>query len=333
MNSKSEHFKLFADCIPVKGKKRSIIYDLSRTTYKYIPNDLYYILTFYEGKTIEQVKQLYDKKNSPVIDEYFQFLTDYEYIFFCDKDELGHFPKLLKQWDYPGIISNSIIELPIKVSEIIPMLKILENLGCRYLQFRSFEELKVEYLNQILDSIKFSNFEYVELILKKGGNNSTEYMELFTNHQRLRSIYLHSSDENKIEKNPNNGRQIIISTIESKKSHVDFQTNNKYYFNVDKSLFFESQFYNSYYNKKICITKELQIKNCLSLDKEFGLANNEETLLKIVNSTEFKELWEVKKSKIIDCRKCEYRFMCVDNTPLIKKKNYWQLKNSCFYKP
>ena len=72
MNSKSQYFKLFADCIPVKGKRRSIIYDLTRNIYKYIPNDLYEILITFEGKTIEHVKNHFDKKNSLVIDEYFQ---------------------------------------------------------------------------------------------------------------------------------------------------------------------------------------------------------------------------------------------------------------------
>ena len=45
-------FKLFANCIPVKGINRSTICDLQRGNYDFIPNDLYEILKFQEGKTI-----------------------------------------------------------------------------------------------------------------------------------------------------------------------------------------------------------------------------------------------------------------------------------------
>ena len=75
-------FKLFAHCIPVYGANRSIICDLQRKSFEFIPNILFEIITKHEGKTINQIEDLYGIENSDSIREYFNFLIEKEFIFY-----------------------------------------------------------------------------------------------------------------------------------------------------------------------------------------------------------------------------------------------------------
>lgn len=81
MWARNKPFKLFASCIPVKGIQRSIICDVQRYTFDFIPNGLYDILTNYEGQTIETVKEVFSLNEENIIDEYFSFLIEKEYVF------------------------------------------------------------------------------------------------------------------------------------------------------------------------------------------------------------------------------------------------------------
>ena len=84
-------FRLFANCIPVKGVKRSTICDLQRGRFHIIPNSLYDILVNYEGVTLRYLSSQIDEGNQSVLEEYFKFLIEQEYIFFSEEE---NFPKL-----------------------------------------------------------------------------------------------------------------------------------------------------------------------------------------------------------------------------------------------
>lgn len=68
-----QFFKLFANCIPVKGYKRSIVYDLQRNDFSFIPNELFELLTEYKHLSITELKELYPD-DVETIDEYYSFL-------------------------------------------------------------------------------------------------------------------------------------------------------------------------------------------------------------------------------------------------------------------
>ena len=103
-----EVFKLVQNCIPVRGAQQSLICDLHRKTYHPIPNDLYGILTEHEGKTVQKIKSIYNNKYDVIIDDYFEFLLEKEYIFFTTTPDW--FPKMELQFHYPFEISNAIID-------------------------------------------------------------------------------------------------------------------------------------------------------------------------------------------------------------------------------
>src|SRR5450432_1837942 len=106
------YFSMYSNCVPVKGAQRSIIYDLQRAKFDFIPNDLFNLIERFNGQRIELAYDYYGAETYDVLDEYFEFLVESDYILlFPEKMMLEQFPKLQLQWDFPSIISNAIIDL------------------------------------------------------------------------------------------------------------------------------------------------------------------------------------------------------------------------------
>src|SRR5690606_28164892 len=106
---KNKYFKLFANCIPVKGYRRSTICDLQRKDYDFVPNSLVDILSHCESHSVAEIIEL-NKENEIIIEEYFEFLIKKEYGFYCEKEDLKEFPKLDPQFYNPSIITNAILD-------------------------------------------------------------------------------------------------------------------------------------------------------------------------------------------------------------------------------
>ena len=109
MSNRKRIFKLFSNCIQVKGYNRSIICDLQKEDYFLIPNSLY---DFFNGDIFElnlNNKYLDDEKTT--INQYISFLLEKNLIFEINENEIELFPKLDLTWDYPSTISNAIFDI------------------------------------------------------------------------------------------------------------------------------------------------------------------------------------------------------------------------------
>lgn len=140
------YFKLFASCIPVKGKTRSIIYDLERFSFELIPNSLCEILCQHETCDISQLTEIVDIKQKSILQDYLDFLISNEIGFYLNKDEINRFPKLNLEFDFPSFISNLIIDVD-KGSDydIIETIHQLDKLNCFHLQVRFFNKIDIEH--------------------------------------------------------------------------------------------------------------------------------------------------------------------------------------------
>ena len=127
---------LFDCCYLVKGANRSLICDTQRLEFEFIPNSLYDILINHNGKTIDEIKQAFDNQYDEIIEEYFEFLFDKEYIFFADNVE--NFPESQPIFRLPSVIDNAIIDIGnyLSIDLFKDLLQHLTNLGCRTIQIR-----------------------------------------------------------------------------------------------------------------------------------------------------------------------------------------------------
>ncbi len=333
MNNKTKII-LFPNCIPIKGVKRSIIYDLQRSTYDFIPNSLYIILNKHNRKSsIDDIKKEYNYEYNEIIDEYFNFLEKKEYIFYSNEPYL--FPKINFEWDFPAHITNAIIDLNKEsVYDFQNIFSDLDILGCQAIEIRFFDVVTFEFIDKILFYTLYGRIRNIELILKYSHDfKEDKLLELCKKHKRINSISIHSSQERNTSKFIEDEQVILNYTTEILLDNTHCGIINHQYFMVNIELFSESKNYNSCLNRKIGIDINGEIKNCPSMKKSYGNIKDT-TIMEAINKEGFKDLWNIKKEQIEICKVCEFRYMCTDCRAFIEdESNIYSKPAKCNYNP
>jgi SPASM domain peptide maturase of grasp-with-spasm system len=106
-----------------------------------------------------------------------------------------------------------------------------------------------------------------------------------------------------------------------------------WYFVSKTETFCESLNFNSCLNRKISVDKNGEIKNCPSMLKSYGNIT-ETNLIDVIENTDFKIIWEIKKDEIEVCRDCEFRYLCGDcRAYLTDSNNVYSKPLKCNYNP
>lgn len=325
-------FKLYQNCIPIKGKNRSIIYDLTRNDYKFIPNILYHILTKENDKTISELIDKYDEKD--IIKEYFIFLLENEYIFFGKNKEFENFPDLSLEYNSPYIISNVILELSKESNfNYKKLFKDLDLLGNIDLQIKIVFDIDLFDLDNILSYTFDKRIKYIEIYLPYIVSiEHKEVLEFLKKHLRISKIVFYNTPE------------LIKKTEENRLANVLYSNRNlamddgcgqicNESFIVEMGFFTESVNYNNCLNQKLSIDKEGEIKNCLHFESSYGNILSDD-IEQIVKTNKFQKLWHIKKDDIVTCKVCEFRYMCSDCRAYIEdESNAYSKPKYCLYKP
>lgn len=328
------YFKLFADCIPVKGVVRSVLYDLGREDFRLIPNELYHILIEHHAKTIKSIKTHYNNEQDNIIDEYFAFLIENEFGFYCTKEEIDLFPPLPKEFDIPSVISNAIVDSDRNsLHDYENIFSQLYKLQCRFIQLRFYDFITYKKLKVVLEKILDKNIKGIDIVLpfSKGFTDTriAELIDLFP----ITKIEFHSFDESThgllpLKKKKN---ALVIFTKAKVNNHTHCGVIDPAYFRVNKEIFLEALKFNSCLNKKISIDVSGNIKNCPSMTRSYGNVKNT-TLLAALHKQGFKDVWAIGKDKVNICRHCEFRYMCTDCRAYVKDTEYSK-PAKCRYDP
>ena len=325
-------FLVHACCIPVKGYTKSIMYDLNRCTFDYIPNDLFNILDKQEGNTIADIKLVHEKEDGKIIEEYFNFLLEKEYIFFCeDEEELQRFPKIDRSFEFPGIISNAIMQFESAPNyNILPVILQLSRLGCRDLQLAFYNPVATEIVGAILDNFDTSSFKSIEILIPFCDFTTEETLNTFSEqYKRLSRFYVFASPFRSVSRTKNQLTEIVFSANSISKD-LYCPVNSTAVFRVIPDLFWESLQFNPYLSGKMCIDSCGNIRNAPNSEIIFG--NIKETQLDtIANSADFTALWKTRKDDICICKDCEYRYMCTDGRIPFRNESEWDHRISCGY--
>ena len=331
----NSNFNIFACCILIKGSLRSIILDINRFNYQLIPNSLYEILTEHKDKSIEEIKAFYKQEFNETIDEYFTFLIENEYAFWCDKDELELFPAIDLTWDEPAHITNAIIDIN-ETSDLdfASIIQQFEDLGCRHFQLRVYSTISLAFFEEILQKTENRAILSVEFIIKFNEETTLENLEKLTNKfPRIHNFIIHSAQENNIAKiDPSKmGNIIFVTQSIDNQAHCGFISQD--YFSINLKTFTESQRYNTCLNRKISIDVNGEIKNCPSMTKSYGNIKDT-TLREAIEKAGFKDVWNINKDQIEICKDCEFRHICTDCRAYIQDPNNIYAKPAkCSYDP
>lgn len=328
-------YKLFSNCIPIKGYRRSIIVDTQRENYYIIPNGLYEILvndTFY---SIKEIKSKIKCEYHDIIDEYFEYLQNKDLIFSCDINEVKHFPNLDLCWDEPHTIINSIIDVDEYSQHNFKEIFIqLDELLCKHLEIRFFKYVKSTDLYEIIAKTDNKSFQSIDIIMPYNKDFSLfDLNEILDKFKRITSIVIYNSPNiitNKGIENCDNHIFFIKNEIEDKTNCGVIKTSS---FSMNLSSFCEAQEFNTCLNRKLCIDTDGNVKNCPSINKCYGKIENI-ALKDIINKKEFQSYWHISKDQIEVCNLCEYRYICTDCRAYVKvNDNLYSQPLKCNYNP
>jgi SPASM domain peptide maturase of grasp-with-spasm system len=330
----NNYFKLYASCIPVLGSERSIVCDLQRFNFLFIPNVLFEILSEHTDKKIIDIKYYYQNEADDIIDEYFKFLEENELGFFTNEPEC--FPKLENIWKSPSTISNAIIDISSDTNHNFFKIKTeLDKLNCKAIELRFYEEKSITDLYDILSHFEDSRLQHILLIVKYSNKLSpNDFENIISRYTKIVAVIVHSSEESITD---NDTAEKINTGITYTKQKIDSATHcglvQTNYFAINIDNFFESIHHNSCLNKKISIDKNGEIKNCPSMPQSFGNIKNT-TLETALQHPNFKKYWNITKDQIEVCKDCEFRHICTDCRAYTENPdNQYSKPLKCGYNP
>lgn len=103
----------------------------------------------------------------------------------------------------------------------------------------------------------------------------------------------------------------------------------KFYISFDH--FHEAKLYNTFFNKKIFVDKHFALK--LNPLDDFTLGDVFSNIFKL-RKPESSWIWNINKDKVIICKDCEFRYMCLDDRiPSKRGDGLFYYKQKCIYDP
>jgi SPASM domain peptide maturase of grasp-with-spasm system len=325
-------FRLFACCVPVRGARRSVICDLGRQTYRFIPNGLFDILTEHRDKSLTAIKRHFDHRYDREIERYFAVLVDEELGFWCDEPEA--FPPLDLDWQAPERITNAILDIDERSAhDYAAILAQLDDLGCRGLQVRCFAAIDPAAIERLLAPTVRGRLRAIELLLAHAPGLTFEVLaDLCRRHPRIFRLTVHSAPHD-------DSRELQGTTvvIEHRREAIDSPACcgcvHASWFAPNLGTFLEAQRHNTCLNRKISVDARGEIRNCPSLGLSFGNVR-EVSLHAAVAHRDFAALWQINKDQIEVCRDCEFRYICVDcRAYLSRPDDRYSKPAKCGYDP
>jgi SPASM domain peptide maturase of grasp-with-spasm system len=315
---KGQFLYLFADCYPVKGYKRSMIYDLTSKKVHFIPTAYFDLL---QQCRKYKIGELYLMLNSPSDRQEFRKFLDYlvennlaEWV-----DDITLFPPLNIEWHHPSEITNAIIDIDPKKKSLnySTVFDQLDELGCYHIQVRAFTGISLSGIKKLLSRTRGKKFRSLQLLTKYDPAITSEQMAgIIAEFPVIDTIVVHSAPRDKLvapkkkKYTPFGKIMYVTQTMDSCHSCGVININALNIPNIGG--FMENKLYNGCLNRKISIDAIGDIKNCPSMTRSYGNIGSR-TLKDVVDKEEgFRKLWAINKDQVKICKDCEYRYMCTD---------------------
>jgi SPASM domain peptide maturase of grasp-with-spasm system len=301
--------RLYAQCVPVRGARRSTICDLQRGTYRLIPNGLFDVLTLHRGKTADEVKAAYAPDEADTIDAYFRFVVENEMGFWTETPE--RFPDLALSWDAAERITNAVIDVGrSSAHDFASLFRQLDGLGCRHVQVRWFAPVSPGEVDAALAGASRGRQRSVEALVPWSAEWTDDAcIALCGGHPRLMTLFVHSAPQARVADGPVHVRIRFRTERVTGQDHCGQV--HPMYFTPAIGHFTESQGHNTCLNRKMSVDEHGEIRNCPSMPRSFGNARGT-TLEAALMEPGFTDAWKVTKDQVEVCRDCEFRHVCTD---------------------
>lgn len=308
--SESDFYVLYSHNIPVRGSDKSVVYNLHKGKLVFIPNSMLDILELLREKCVRdvysQIKLAGDKKR---FSEYLEFLKKYQLGMFTQHPE--EFPPMEKKWRSPSEVMTAIIEFDSLSSyDVEDAIRQLDDLSCHFLELRVGKRT-LDSLNNIFFSFYNSGLKSINLILEYQSGVESYLSDIFEKHEKLECILVYGAPPELLKDSTDKIQFIELNPDEKKVQLEDdrYPINTKY--------FMEAQEYHPYFNKKVVIDQNGNLKNDLFFSKVFGNINDM-SIKEVLSTTDIKDLWMASPDKVVDYRDDILRY-CRIYTDNLKK--------------
>jgi SPASM domain peptide maturase of grasp-with-spasm system len=325
----TDYFILLEPRCFVAGYSRAAMYDLQRRTFQILDKEIYEFCKKYNKKKVNDILNDYANKNEVI--RLINFLIKKEFVFIGSAMDAKNIVPINTTWEDPARITNCAIEYSTANIQNLPSIKYIIN---KYLihaiEFVSFSNnISITDVEKIMQTLSNSiNLHSVSFTVKYNEDLTKEKITPILNKFCINHFYIHSAPVQEFIKDKS-----LLYTKQFINSPNSCGVICKEYFSLNKIMFLEAMSFNSCLNRKLCIDKNGNIKNCLAMSKSYGNINDIQNSDKWL-STEFKQLWNINKDKIDVCKDCEYRYMCTDCRHHIKdKNNIYSQPSKCNYNP
>jgi len=326
-------YHVFECCRTINGFNRSVIYDLGRKEFNFVPNAL---ANFLQNDCLV----LNEQTTAPETNEYLEFLLRKEYVYEAESAYLQQgFSKLNLEWDCPSHIENTIISLrkDKEHSELLSSsIDCLKGLNCFHVQLRMVGSFNQDNIVSLIKQFEYSSVNTIELLFEYNGCDMEFLKTLCEDFLRIQTVVVYNAPERKVRNfgtdSLGNIVLVQIGLDELLQSGVQ-----DYQFAVNMPMFTEAQQHHTYFNRKLYIGSNGELKNAPECEESFGNINNlsDATQLKeLVATPAFQQYWFVRKDECDVCKDCEFRYMCTDNRlPHQRTDGSWYHKQECNYNP
>lgn len=332
MSETPMYFRLFANCIPVRGARRSTICDLQRHSLHLIPNGLYEILTEYKGKSVEELYGAYGEQSRETIEQYFSFLL---------RRELGHwtpqpgrYPDLDLSFEAAGVVDTALIDVREGATHNFQQIVAeLDHLGCRFLQVRSYAAADDIDLPALFGAVADSRLRGLEFAVRYSPSlRDDRIFEWCSTNARLVGVLVHGAPTTRLVTAPTMDVPIRYISRRIEGPH-ECGIVHPAYFAINTAALTEAMRFNSCLNRKVGISADGYVCNCPAMPKTFGRVG-ELPLASVVADPAFQAVWHVRKDDIEVCKDCEFRYVCTDCRAHVRDpENPRSKPKGCAYDP
>ena len=327
-NDNSLYFRFWANCIFVKGHRKSIVYDLQRERIIYLSN--LFFETYQRYKNID-IKSIYADSKNPNRIGFLKIannLIDNDFGILVDNPKT--LPPLITDYDSPLLITNAIIKTDSSNPELLyNSIKSLSNLRIQALRIDDHSKMNNDVLKKLDDLVRQSSCE--QIYIRTNFSSYFDKMEYQLSFRFRQITYYNAPADIEYERKDNS--DITIKYSSKSINYKDCGNVENKYFTINLPFFTEAQHHNTCLNRKICIDANGEIKNCPAMTKSYGNIRDI-TLKEAINKPGFKDLWFICKDQIDVCKDCEFRYMCTDCRCFIKDpENIYSQPAKCTYNP
>lgn len=316
IQSENTYLLLFSFCKAVKGVEKSIICDFQKEKIKFIPNEMATVVEMLQKETFDHVKSQFSE-DIDIFDSYIKFLLDEGFVFYTENNE--SFVDIENYWSSPEIINNAIIEYDFYSYDLKDILKQLDSLLVKYIEFRFtiFSEENIPKLEEVLKFCTNSGLRSARIYMPYSSKDLSQVlMDLVKTYPIIDCIVFYNSKLSKLVEKDDQQTFFITQTLEDiTKANIDrkFLVNNI-------EFYYECQRFNPYYNKKVSIDSEGQIKNCIKNKLTFGNVKDD-LIVDVISTEEFQEFWYATHDQIADIKNSELRYNYIITNDLEKLEN------------